>query len=134
MTSNPFIQKWNLKINRNISRENTLTQKIIGDNIKPTVVMHLEGSDIKLNPDMFSLDRDKVNVINITGDITNNIFDWLEILNGANTIITLDSVFTNLIDQLRLDIPKYFIKRSHINMTPVLGSKWEYLTIEGLVK
>jgi hypothetical protein len=36
-------------------------------------------------------------------------------------------VFSNIIDQLQIDVDKYWIPRSHIHQTPVLGCQWEIL-------
>lgn len=129
----PFEYKWKLRVNRNEKRESILSDRFLSTT-KKNVVMHLEGSNIKLEPSIFeNLNLDEYNVINITGDITNNLFDWIGVLEKSDVIVTLDSVFTNLIDQLRLPNTKYFIKRSGINMTPVLGSGWQYLRIPQII-
>ena len=37
------------------------------------------------------------------------------------------AVFSNIIDQLKIDVDKYWIPRSHIHQTPVLGTAWTIL-------
>lgn len=125
----PFEYKWKLNIKRDLKREQELYDKLI-NNDKKYVVTHLEGSDIKYNPDGIGIDRDKYDVINITSEQTTNIFDWLTIIERADSVICLDSVFCNLIEQLNLPIKKHFIRRSAIYMTPVLKNNWEYVGVQ----
>lgn len=125
----PFENKWNLNIHRNMDRELELYNRIVDDNGKKKVVCHLEGSDIKYNSSSFNFSKDDYDIIDITTKETNNIFDWLTILEKADIIITLDSVFCNLIEQLNFKNNKFFIKRSSIYMTPVLRNNWNYVEI-----
>lgn len=125
----PFENKWKLTINRNYEREQNLFNKLVPPG-KRYVVTHLEGSDVKYNPDNMNFDREKFNVINITPDETTNVFDWLTIIERADTIVCLDSVFCNLIEQLNIPNKKHFIRRSSIQMTPVLKNEWDYVGVE----
>jgi hypothetical protein len=125
----PFENKWKLNISRNLDRENALYSSVVPDNGKKNVVCHLEGSDIKLNSGSFNFDREHYNIIDVTSDKTDNIFDWLTVFETADTIIVLDSVFCNLIEQLNFTNNKFFIKRSSVFMTPVLKNNWNYVEI-----
>lgn len=127
----PFEQKWNLKIRRNYQREQELFNRLVRGQ-RPLIVTHLAGSDIRYAPESLGLDTVNNEVINITDDITTNIFDWLTILEKANTIITLDSVFCNLIEQLNFKNNKQFIRRSGIHMTPVLKNNWDMVVVDNI--
>jgi hypothetical protein len=57
------------------------------------------------------------------------VFDWVGILEGAEAIIAVDSIISNIVDQLKIteQVDCYFIPRSHIHLTPVLGGTWTTL-------
>jgi len=125
----PFNNKWKLNIHRNFTRELELYNKVVTNPNKKTVVCHLEGSDTKLNSGSFNFDPREYDIIEVKDGITDNIFDWLLIFEKADVIITLDSVFCNLIEQLNFPNNKFFIKRSSIFMTPVLMNNWNYVEV-----
>lgn len=127
----PFEQKWNLKIRRNYQREQELYNRLVRGG-RPLIVTHLTGSNIGYNVESLGLDLNANEVINITEDITTNIFDWLTILERADTVITLDSVFCNLIEQLNFRNKKLFIRRSNIYMTPVLKNNWDMVNVDNI--
>jgi hypothetical protein len=58
---------------------------------------------------------------------TDSVFDWLKILEGAQSLIMIDSVFANLVDQMHIGDDRYFIQRSHIGLTPVQGGHWTWI-------
>ena len=89
-------------------------------------VTHLEGSSFKTTPDLSSIPANWQR-IDIQEGITGSIFDWLTIIENANALVCLDSVIANMVDQLDIDVDKYWIPRSHIHLTPVLGSDWTIL-------
>ena len=126
----PFLEKWRLPeyITRDPSREQALYDQLISDHT-PYVVTHLTGSDYRasvgdithwVNPDW--------KIIDIT-ERTDSIWDWMLILERAEAIVTVDSVFANLVDQMGIakTVDSYFIPRSHIQLTPVLGHAWTIL-------
>lgn len=125
----PFKEKWNLSINRNYAREMDLYTKLV-DPSRDLIVSHLEGSTLKVSLEDIQYDKSQCQLVNITSDVTSNIFDWLTIIEKADTLIMLDSVFFNLVDQLNLPNKKYFIRRSPIESTPVIGNDWEWINIE----
>jgi hypothetical protein len=120
-----FLKKWTLKdcITRNSEREQKLYDRIVKQ--EQYAVIHSEGSTYKFRPDTSSLPPEWQQ-IELTS-ATDNVFDWLKILEGAQALIMLDSVFSNLVDMLDLQVDKYWIPRSHIHLTPVLGSEWTIL-------
>lgn len=118
----PFHKKWTLKdcITRNPAREQALYDKLVRN--PNYCVVHTKGSSYEFTPDLRIL-PDDWQIIKIE-ELTDSVFDWLKIIEGAQAAILLDSVMSNLVDQLDIDIDKYWIPRSHIQLTPVLGSQW----------
>jgi hypothetical protein len=123
----PFINKWRLDecITRDHDREELLYQRVT--NNQPYVVVHTEGSDHKARIDP-SWIPEGWQIVEVT-PLTNNVFDWLYTLENAEAIITVDSVIANIVDQLAINVnvDSYFIPRSHIHLTPVLGNPWTVL-------
>jgi hypothetical protein len=125
----PFLEKWTLDkcITRNPQREQALKDKLNIKEGEPYVVAHLEGSDHKATYDPSWIPAGW-RVIEVTAQ-TDCVFDWLNVLEGAEAIITVDSIISNIVDQLKLteQVDCYFIPRSHIHLTPVLGGTWTTL-------
>lgn len=123
----PFIKKWTLDqcITRNKAREQALKDQF---NIQgPLALVHLEGSTHRAEFDLGLIPSDH-QIIEITS-LTESVFDWLGLLESASIIVAVDSVFSNLVDQLQIteQVDCYFIPRSHIHLTPVLGGSWTTL-------
>lgn len=114
-----FKHKWNLDINRNKDREQDLFNKLVKHN--DYVVYSFTGSTNTRHIDLNQLGY--FNTIEIT-QITDNIFDWLTIIERAKAIILIDSCFANLVNQLKLPNKKYFLLRSGPKETPVLTNDW----------
>ena len=121
----PFLKKWTLDqcITRDPVREQKLYDKLVKN--ENYVVVHTEGSTYKCQPDLSNIPPEW-QIIQITAE-TDSVFDWLKIIEGAQAMILLDSVFSNIVDQLKIDGDKYWIPRSHIHLTPVLGTDWTIL-------
>lgn len=124
----PFKEKWNLQLTRNYERENALYDKLV-DKSKKQIVAHLHGSNIRIEENNIQYDKDKFQLIAITPGHTDNIFDWLTIIEKATTLMLIDSVFFNIVEQLNLPNEKYFIRRSPMESTPVLGNEWKWINI-----
>lgn len=125
----PLKEKWNLDIKRNHIRENALYDKLV-DKSKILIAAHLDGSNLKIDPNNIQYDKDKCQLIPIVPGHTDNIFDWLTILEKANTLMLIDSVFFNIVEQLNFNNKeKYFIRRSPIESTPVMGNSWKWIGI-----
>lgn len=140
-TNVPFLQKWKLKLKRNEEKEQELYDKIVNKDGKPYAVFNLSvqmgrvelslGSDDQRNEFLKKACKiqDEFQIIDIS-EITNNPLDWLKVLENAKAFIGIDSFFVNLIDQLMLPIEyKFFIRRSTLDFTPVLGTVWNYIPI-----
>jgi len=123
----PFIEKWQLSqcITRDPVREQALYDRIVTN--PNYVVVHLEGSDHRAGWDP-SMIPAGWQTIEITNQQTPNIFDWLLILERAQSLVLVDSVFSNIVDQMSIGDDRYFIPRSHIGLTPVQGNHWTWLT------
>lgn len=122
----PFLEKWNLArcITRNPAREQALKELVIKN--PNYVVAHLEGSDVKasFDPSIVPPDWQTVEIQQIKGY---SIWDWIGVIEGAQSIICVDSVYANLVDQLGLGSDRYFIQRSHIGLTPIHGQDWTWI-------
>jgi hypothetical protein len=65
------------------------------------------------------------------------IFDWIKIIENAESVIMTDSVMSNMVDQLNIGTDRYYIPLNHIQLTPVFGNEWTWLdnpTIDPKVK
>lgn len=121
----PFINKWKLSecLTRNTAREQALYDRMVTN--ENFVVYHTQGSDFKTSFD-FNMVPEGWQAIEIT-EQTDSVFDWLTILEKAQSLVLIDSVYSNIVDQLSIGDDRYFIPRSHIHLTPVLGNNWTVL-------
>ena len=122
----PFLDKWRLDqcITRNPQKEQELYDQVVAN--PNYVVYHTQGSTYSCSADLSSIPPEWQQ-IEITPRPGYSVFDWLKIIEGAQAVILLDSVFSNLVDQLKIDVDKYWIPRSHIHLTPVMGTQWTIL-------
>jgi hypothetical protein len=123
----PFLTKWQLDlcIQRDLSREHDLYKRIVKN--PEYILYHVQGSNYRAPIDLTNVPQNWQQ-IEIT-DITDCIFDWLTVIEKAQAVICVDSVFANLIDQMQLTDKTdcYWIPRNHIHLTPVLGGQWTIL-------
>ncbi len=89
------------------------------------IVTHLEGSTARAQLDFSDIDPE-VQIVEIRPGFTDNIFDWLGVLEGAEAMYLIDSCFSNMVDGYDLCRDKWFIQRSKMDLTPVLLSDWQY--------
>ena len=122
----PFLEKWNLArcITRNPEREQALKTQMVKN--PDYVAVHLEGSSARADFDRSIIPPDW-QIIEISKTPGYTLWDWLGILEGAQSIICVDSVYANLVDQLNIGTDRYFIPRSHIGLTPVQGQDWTWI-------
>lgn len=121
----PFLNKWNLSkcIERNLDQEQALFKKLVKN--EKYVVVHLEGWDHRADFNREIIPNDW-QIIEVSKQ-SSSIFDWLTILERAQSIIAVDSSIANLVDQMGIGDDLYFLPRSHIHLTPVLGRSWTWL-------
>lgn len=117
----PFGEKWRLQLKRNRGREQALFDHVV--RAKRYVVRQLEGSNCRLSCGDRNAPPAADQVIDIQ-NLTDNIFDWLLVLERASALVLIDSCFANLVDQLGLSAKKTFILRSDVRFTPVLRGEW----------
>jgi hypothetical protein len=121
----PFLRKWSLAdcIERDPAREQALYDRMVKQ--EHYMVYHTVGSTYRCSADLSNVPPEWQQIE--ISEETSNIFDWLKILEGAQALILIDSVFSNLVDQMQIEGDKYWIPRSHIHLTPVLGTDWTIL-------
>lgn len=126
----PFYKKWQLSecIERNKNKEEMLFNKIVKNT--NYVVVHTQGWDHTAKFDS-SIIPENWQTVTVTKE-TNSIFDWLTVLEKAQSIIAVDSSIANLVDQMNIGDDLYFIPRSHIQLTPVLGNSWTWIENENI--
>lgn len=112
---------------RDNAREQALFDRVVKS--KDFIVAHLQGSNATAKVKLSAYTSELVQgcqSIEIT-PLSDNIFDWLLVIERAALRVTLDSCFSNLIDQLKIPGRKLFIPRSVGAHTPVLQGDWQYL-------
>jgi len=128
----PFKNKWLLNecITRNSVREQALFDKLV-TNPRYWVIQQ-KASDVNYDIDTSAIDPN-CQIIEIT-EITDNIWDWLLILERCEGMILIDSVFANIVDQLDLnpDADRYFMRKWNRNVdgNPVFMNEWTYLHVD----
>jgi len=118
----PFREKWNLQIARDREREERLFQEVFtgGD----FIVCHLQASNLKANLDVDAIARGR-NVVDIAAR-TDNIFDWISVIERASLRVMIDSCFSNLTEQLRIPGPKILLRHAEMAFTPVMLGDWTF--------
>jgi len=120
----PFLKKWTLDqcITRDPAREQAMyDRKIKNPNY---VVTHLRSSQYTVKFDT-SIIPEGWDIVEIDDD--GYVFDWLKIIEGAQSIVMTNSVFANITDQLKIGDDKYFIPLHHLNWSPTWGTVWNWL-------
>ena len=120
----PFREKWNLKIRRNREREMQLFDILSLSPEEPYIVMQETGSNYKADL-RARIKDDGIRLINIT-PVTENFFDWLGVIERARELHLIDSVYSNIVDQLNFENKKTFYSRSPIQFTPTLNADWAF--------
>jgi hypothetical protein len=127
----PFRDKWQLNecITRDSTREQALYDKVVK---QPRYMIYQQtSSDVQYEIDLSQVDPE-LQRIEITAQ-TNNIWDWLKVIEGAELMIMIDSVYANIIDQLNLnpEAEKYYMRKWNrsVDGNPVLLQNWFYLPV-----
>lgn len=120
----PFEKKWTLKIRRNPLREAEIFNIL---NINPSEkysVIHENGSNYETNLSEKIEDKN-IKIIKIS-NITDNFLDWLGVIENSSEAHLIDSVYSNIVDQLGFEIKKYYYPRSNVSFTPVMRTHWHF--------
>jgi hypothetical protein len=120
----PFAEKWNLQIRRDPVREQDLARRVAPVS-GPYAVQHLTGSDYRASYPMPAAYRGR-SLVTVEAH-TDNIFDWLGVLERAEFLALVDSCFANLVEQLGFGNAKAFLLRSEVRFTPVLRGAWRMI-------
>jgi hypothetical protein len=130
----PF--RWKQQLSRCITRDPAAEERVYKSVVQQDqyIVVHLEGSDRRIPLDFSDAERAGFQVIEIQEGLTDNVGDWLKVLEGAASLYLIDSCFANLVDGLDLHRDKWFIRRSKMDLTPVLLSDWSYFPISQYLK
>ena len=120
----PFQEKWNFNPHRNPVREADLFKNLQLEPNEPYIVIQDQGSNFTANLD--ELVREEGIRIVKTTPISNNIFDWLGVFECSKSIYAVDSVYVNIIEQLKLKNDKHIYLRSACPFTPTLITNWSY--------
>ena len=129
ITKVPFAEKWNLLIDRDSSREQELFDECQARKLGKYVVVQTEGSNINLPLNLFKPLIAGRNYIQLSNK-TDNIFDWLKVLEFADELILIDSSIANIVEQLNFKNAKKLILRSSVSFTPVFKNGWEFITLK----
>ena len=125
----PLLKKWTLDqcITRDLEEEQRVYQFCAAGN-PDYVLVHLEGSDHRAAYDP-AIIPPEYRTVEITPEVTPSVFNWITAIDRAAAVIMVDSVMSNLTDQMNLvqTNSRYFIQRSHVGLTPVQGQHWTWL-------
>jgi hypothetical protein len=128
----PFKSKQRLAecIHRDPVVESALYDRVVQN--PKYIVVHTAGSDQSLNLDWSDAEAQGYQVVHITEGHTDNAVDWLGVIEGAESLYLIDSCFANLVDGLDIHRDKWFIRRSKMDLTPVLLSDWQYFPLASM--
>ena len=122
----PFLEKWNLRIERDPVREVALFEALRLDS--EYICIHRRGQDNRFEFALPDAWRARYRIVEID-ERTESPFDWLYIIEGAAKLLLVDSCFSNLVEQLDIPVEKYFLMRSTAEFTPVLRNPWTFMSV-----
>jgi hypothetical protein len=128
----PLHLKWTLNhcITRNRDREKKLYDQLVSNEKYWVIQQH--SSDVSYEIDTSDIDPSR-QIIEIK-ELTDNIWDWLLILEKCEGMILIDSVFANIVDQLNLnpEADRYYMRKWNRNVdgNPVFMNEWTYLHVD----
>jgi hypothetical protein len=129
----PFKNKQRLAecIQRDPAAEARVYKQVVR-NHQRYIVVHLEGSDRRMDLDFSEAESAGYQVVEIREGVTDRALDWLKVIEGAHSLYLIDSVYANIVDGLDIHRDKWFIRRSKMDLTPVLLSDWQYFPVSEL--
>src|SRR6185369_8396784 len=122
----PFSRKWELEITRNPEREMALHRSL--DIRGPYICIHRRGHDVVANFGM-PPEWGALQVVEVDAR-TDSPFDWIYTLEHAAKIVCIDSLFSNLVEQLNLPNEKHLILRLPNPYMPVMKNGWQFIRLE----
>jgi hypothetical protein len=119
----PFSEKWTLSLVRNHDREKELYDGL--GITRPYICVHSRGYDKAIRVILPDVWQENFQIVEIE-PLTDNLFDWLYIIEHAAKRVMIDSVFANLTEQLNMAGENYLFNRSIVEFTPVYRNGWFY--------
>jgi hypothetical protein len=124
----PFAEKWRLSLRRDREREALLFSRVVPS--EPYIVVHTEGSDATVpSTAIAELARGRP-VVEIR-PLSDNVFDWLQVIERASGLLMIDSCYSNLVEQLGLPATKHLWLRTPSPFTPVYRNGWVFMDLAG---
>jgi hypothetical protein len=120
----PFERKWQLKYQRDLSREEALFEQLRID--RDYVCVHNQGSTMTEPfqiPDSLTTGLQVVKI----APLTDSIFDWRLTLERAKRLVVVDSWAANFIEQLNLENEKAVFLQWGVRFTPVFANGWRFI-------
>jgi len=124
----PFSEKWRLSLVRDMARENRLHASL--EIRKPYVCVHRQSKDFRPNIVIPEEWRRNYQIVEID-ERTDSPFDWIATLEGAAELLLIDSIFSNLVEQLNMPNDKSLVLRSRVELTPVMKNGWRFFAFPG---
>ena len=122
----PFTNKWKLKYERNIAREEALYDSldITGDYL----CFHAQSSEMSVPLNLPERMTDGLRVINVEKlSETESPFDWLLTLERAKKLVMVDSCLATLAEQMNLTNDKCVIVKNNVAFTQVYKNGWRFM-------
>jgi hypothetical protein len=127
VTGVPFTEKWKLKVRRNALREAELFRQLQLTPDEEYVVCHEQGTvyshDFSEDCEQFAPGKRVIRM----KPVTSNFLDWLGVLECCQSFFTVNSVYSNVVDQLSMPCTKYMKLQTPARWTPILLNEWKYL-------
>jgi hypothetical protein len=123
-----FEKRWNsFKANRDFSLEKNLVEKL---NIKEKYIFVHEdaGRGMCINR---AIHQNGIRIIKASIDISNNMFDYLSLIEGAEEVHVIESSFMFMIDSFDIKVPLFahrYARNYPARNTPTLKLDWNILT------
>ncbi|MFY9314196.1 MAG: hypothetical protein WAO95_01400 [Burkholderiales bacterium] len=125
VTGVPFAEKWRLQVTRNIEREKELHTSLgIGG---AYICIHRQASNARVEFGIPSEWRE-FQIVEVDGRGTP--FDWIYTFERAAKLVCIDSVFSNLIEQLNLPNEKHLFLRMPSPFCAVMKNGWRMIGLE----
>jgi hypothetical protein len=132
----PTYEKWNLHVQRNMEKEKQLVDLLCNyseDDYDGFILVQESSSDQKREVDVCNPRLHRVNIKPVSG----SVFDWISTIEKASKICVIESSISNMIDQLKIDVPDMTLMMKHgyygpklqhgdlLRGEPLLRGKWK---------
>lgn len=127
LTDVPFAEKWRLArfVKRFPHKEKRLFDEVVTTN-GPYGLIHCDASDQSVPEADLQKYCGNVPIIKMGARDGYGVFDWLRVIEKASVIAMIDSVFSNIVEQMNIKTKKLFIIKHSGWQPPVLRQHWTY--------